>query len=128
MGDALFGDLLDLENILSNLQKAGRVDGIAVDTDLEVQVCAGGAAGGTHVGDGVSAQNRRTSAHAKAREVSIAGKDAMAVVDLHHIAIALPPADIDDPSRSGGEDGLTIVARKSTPAWKAACPLNGSRL
>ena len=40
-GDTLLGDLLDLENILSNLQKADGIDRIAVHAHLEMQVRAG---------------------------------------------------------------------------------------
>ena len=70
------------------LQISERVDGRAVDPDLEVEVVAEAAAGAADVADHVALRDRRADAGRVARLVRVAGREPAAVVDAGVVAVA----------------------------------------
>src|SRR5262245_456708 len=69
-------------------QETLRINRLAVDARLVVQMRSGGAAGGADFADDLAGLDRVTDLGVDAREVAIARRHAVAVVDLDHLAIA----------------------------------------
>ncbi len=57
--------------------------------------------------------------------MTVAGGDAIAVIDLDHIAIAAGGAGMDDLAGARRLDALPVFWRKSMPACMASLPKNG---
>src|SRR5947207_2833106 len=73
-------------------QKLLRVDGIAVDARFVMQMRAGGATGGADGADHLSDLDDIANPDVNFRKVPITCRQPVAVVDLHHAAIAAHPA------------------------------------
>src|SRR5262245_18836527 len=73
-------------------QEALRIDCFAVDPRLVMQMRSGGAAGRADLADDLAGLDRVADLGVDAGEVAIACRQAVAVVDLDHLAIAALPA------------------------------------
>src|SRR5688572_31435792 len=65
-----------------------RVDLAAVLQHFEVDVRAGGTAGGTHVSQGIATRHSVAEAHREALVVAIAGDEAVAMAHLDEVSVA----------------------------------------
>src|SRR5438309_7314803 len=73
-----------------------RIDGVAVDAGLVVQMRAGRAAGGADLADHLAGPHALADGDVDRREMAVAGDETVTVVDLDHLAIAaLPTRDRD---------------------------------
>src|ERR1051325_4620202 len=92
-GAALHGD-----EGAARLEEGHRIDRAPVDADLVMEVAAGRAAGRAHQPDQVAAVDALAGLGDALREVAVAGLDALAVVDLDHVAVAaiVPFGAVDD--------------------------------
>src|SRR3546814_3031459 len=86
--DSLAGIGFDVENIGFCLQKSAWIDRLAVQADFEMQVAAGRTAGRAHFGDLLPGGDLRADLGREARQVGVAGQDALTMIDLDDIAIA----------------------------------------
>src|SRR5262245_46561341 len=73
-------------------QKPLRVDRLAIDAGLVVQVRAGGATSRADPADDLANVHRLADLDVDARQVSVAGREAAAVLDFDHVAVAALPA------------------------------------
>ena len=78
--------------LLSRAQEFLRVDRLAAHPRLVVQVRSGRAPGRTDLADDLPGPDRLADAHVDRREVTVAGGQAVAVVDVDHPAVAAAPA------------------------------------
>ena len=69
-----------------------RIDRLAVDARLVMQMRAGRAAGRADLADGLADPHRLADLDVDLRQVAVAGGEAVAVVDLDHLAVAAFPA------------------------------------
>src|SRR5688572_16677142 len=77
---------------LAGLGDALRILVIAVDAELEVQVRAGRPAGGADRADARALLDAVPLLHVDARQVRVDRAAIIAVLDLHHVAVAVLPA------------------------------------
>ncbi|MPN07035.1 hypothetical protein SDC9_154294 [bioreactor metagenome] len=84
------------------------VTGNAVVADLKVAVVSGGIAGGTHAGDLLALIDVLPHGYQQTGVVAVISHIAVAVVDLHQIAIAAHPSGVSHRAAVGGADGSTI--------------------
>ena len=73
-------------------QELLRVDGFAVDPGFIVQMRAGGAAGGADGADHLADLDDVADPDMDFREMAVAGRQSVAMVDLHHAAVAADPS------------------------------------
>src|SRR5688572_17635103 len=71
-----------------------------------MQVRAGGAAGRADVADDVAALHARAGTNGKARQMTVARRESVAVRDVDDVAVAVGPLGLDHDSVSGGANGL----------------------
>src|SRR6266536_34514 len=90
------------------LEVAERVDGDAVDPDLEMEVRAGAEAGAADVADHLALRDVLAAGDRDARLVAVRRGEAAAVVDHHEVAVAGLPAAVDDAAGSGGVDRRAV--------------------
>src|SRR3954469_4690129 len=87
------------------LEVPQRIDRVAVDSHLEVEVRPGGVAGGADVADYLALGDLLAAADGDARLVAVCRRDPAAVVDHREVAVALHPAAVDDDAGRGRMDG-----------------------
>src|SRR5436305_574074 len=75
-----------------------------VDTDLIMEVRSGGATRRTHQCDQLPALHARIVADQDLRKMAVAGGDALAMIDLDHVAITAHPLRMGDDAVCGGID------------------------
>src|SRR5262245_13449011 len=81
-----------IAELRARAQEALRIDRFAVDPRLVVQMRSGGAAGRADLADDLAGLDRMADLGVDAGEVAVARRDAVAVVDLDHLAVAALPA------------------------------------
>src|SRR5688572_27245086 len=69
-------------------QELARIDHAAVFPDFEMHVRAGGTASGTRLSDYRADADEIASLHHQSRIVRVAGDVAIAMVHIHHVAVA----------------------------------------
>src|SRR5215510_13248617 len=84
-----------------------RVDRVAVDAGLVVQVRAGGAPGRADLADDLADAHVLALADVDGGEMAVARRQAVAVIDFHHFAVAAAPAGEHD--FSGGRDAYRLA-------------------
>ncbi|PAV93290.1 hypothetical protein WR25_26979 [Diploscapter pachys] len=92
------------EQVIGGGQERHRVHRMAVDTDFIMQVRAGRTAGRPHQCDQLAARHARAIGDEDLRQMAIAGRDALAVVDLDQIAVTALAAGVIDDAVGGGID------------------------
>ena len=92
------------------LQPAGGVDGLAVDDDLEVEVAAGGVAGGPGDPDESTGPHGLTRLHPEALKVVVGGLQAVSVINDDAVT-----APIGAESRFGDRPGRRAEHRGVAP-------------
>ena len=86
--------------------------GWPVVPDLEMQIGAGGAAGGAHQGNGIALLHVVADGHQVLRVVGIAGHVTVAVGDFHHAAVALARSGPGDHAGRDRDDFGAGLGRK----------------
>ena len=94
----------------AGFQEPGRIDRFVVDAGFVVQMRAGGAAGRADAADDVADLDVLADAHVDRRQMAVAGRELVAVVDLDHLAVAAVPAGGDDGAGGGGAHRIAGVA------------------
>src|SRR5580692_12909800 len=94
----------------AGFQKFLRIDRFAVDAGLVMQMRAGRAPGRADPADHLADANALADANVDLGEMAVAGGEAIAVVDLDHLAIAAAPAGRRHCSRSRSMGRLAIGA------------------
>src|SRR5262245_49416638 len=84
-----------------------RVDRVAVDAGLVVQMRAGGAPGRADLADDLADAHVLALADVDGGELAVARRQAVAVIDFHHFAVAAAPAGEHD--FSGGRDASRLA-------------------
>src|SRR3974377_253610 len=84
------------------------VNRFAVDARLIVQMRPGGAAGRANMADRLADTHHLPDFHVDLRQVTVAGGEAVAVVDLYHVAVAAFPAGKAHSAGGGGVDRFTL--------------------
>src|SRR4051794_13038474 len=69
-----------------------RIDRFAIDAGFVVQMRSGRAAGRADPADGLADLDLLADLHFDLRHVTVAGREAIAVIDLDHLAVAAVPA------------------------------------
>src|SRR5215475_5803442 len=92
--------LADQPQLLARMQELLRVDGIAVDAGFIVQGRAGRTTGRADLADDLADLDALSDLYVDLGEMAVAGREAVAVIDLDHAAVAAAPARFGD--RSGG--------------------------
>src|SRR5438105_2797398 len=77
-----------LENMAAGLDEVGGIPGDVIVPDFIMDMRPGAAAGRAHPAQIGALVHPCTGAHADGGEMAVAGVDAIAMVDFHHIAIA----------------------------------------
>src|SRR5699024_2548151 len=85
-----------------------RVDGLIVDVDLEVQVCAGGEPEVSHAGDRLPGHHTVTHGHVDGLHVAVDGHGAVVCQDPDPIAEALGGARVHHLAVGGRHDGRAV--------------------
>src|SRR3954452_14263340 len=88
-----------------------RVDRRVVQAHLVVQVRAGGAAGGTDVADDVAALHVLSRLARVGRKMAVTRREAVAVREIDHVAVAVGPFGLDHDAIGGSADGLSDRGR-----------------
>src|SRR5215475_74815 len=83
-----------------------RIDRVAVDAGLVVQVRAGGAPGRADLADDLADAHALALADVDGGEMAVARRQAVAVIDFHHLAVAAAPAGEHDLAGGGGTHRL----------------------
>src|ERR1700687_1285084 len=91
-------------------QELLRIDRLTVDPRLVVQMRAGGAGGEADLADGLRDVDRLAAPPADFRQMAVTGGQAMAVVDLDHIAVAALPAGDGHAAVGGGAHRIAALA------------------
>src|ERR1700722_1245959 len=94
----------------AGVQELLRVDRLAVDAGLVMQVRPGGASGRAHAADGLAGLDGLADLHVDLRHVAVARREAVAVVDLDQAAVAAAPAGRYHLAAGGDVDRLAGVA------------------
>src|SRR5690606_16979591 len=102
-------------------QELAGVDDLAVVPDLEVDVGAGGTAGGAGLGHLVAGAHQVADLHQQPRVVGIAGDVTVSMVDLDHLAVARADPGVAHDAVGHGVDrvagaGVEIDAAVVLPA------------
>src|SRR5262249_36096040 len=95
---------------LPGAQKSLRVDRLAIDAGLVVQMRPGGAAGRANLADDLAAVHRLADLDVDAGQVAVAGREAMAGLDFDHVSVAPLPAGEGHRAIGGGAYRLADVA------------------
>src|SRR4051812_35098234 len=88
-----------------------RIDGRVVDADLIVEVGAGAASAKSDVADSFAFVDALSGGDIEARKMSVAGGDAVAVIDLDEVSVAAHVTGIDDDAISRRNDRIAVGAR-----------------
>ena len=80
------------------------IDGDVLDADLVVQMGRGGAAGGADVSDDLSAVDVLAGGDGEAGEMSVAGGDAVSVVEFDEVSVTVHDVGEGDDAIGGGMD------------------------
>src|SRR5262249_41862701 len=96
-------------------QELLRIDGVAADARLVVDVRTGRAAGGAEPADDLSDPDVLSNGDVDFRQMSVAGRQPVAMIDLDQLAIAAVPARDGDDARGGGADRIADVAAEIDP-------------
>src|SRR5262245_31735312 len=91
-------------------QEALRIDGVAVDARLVVQVRAGRAPGGAHLADDLADADGLSFRNVDDRQMAVARRQSVAVIDPDHLAVAAAPSGGDDLAGRGGAHRIADVA------------------
>src|SRR5262245_29559263 len=94
----------------SRTQKLLRIDGVAVDACLVVEMRAGRTSGRADAADDLADLDRLADLDVDCRQVAIAGREPVAVVDLDHLAVAAVPAGGGDRAVRRGAHRIAGVA------------------
>ena len=88
---------------------AERVDRVAVDPHLEVEVRPEAVAGTADVTDHVALAHLLAARDRDRALMAVGGREVAAVVDHHEVAVALLPAAVDDRAAGGGVDRRAVA-------------------
>lgn len=105
-------DLLDLPDLPGRLQERSRINGLAVQANLEMKMVACRPAGRTHAGDPITASHLLANFGAETGQMSIACHKAIAVGNFDHIAIAATLSNEADLACGSGKYRLAVAAGK----------------
>src|SRR5256885_11246522 len=94
------------------LEESDRVLRHAAVADFKVQVRAGGAAGGSGFGDLASALNYFALPDQHSRAMSVAGREIVAVIDLHQEAVLWMRPRVDHHAAPCRENGSPDIHRE----------------
>ena len=99
-----------------------RVDEVAVDDHLVMQVRAGRQPGFAEIADGLALKDMRAFGDAapEAGHMIVGGHVAIGVLDLDPPSVSAIPSRLDDRAVAGGEIGVPIGAAQSTPVCMRA--------
>src|SRR5215467_5178023 len=89
-----------------------RIDGFAVDPRFIMQMRSGGAAGRANLADHLSDPDGIADLHVDLREMAIARRQPVAVIDLDHAAIAAGPSGRNDLAVGGSADEIACLCAK----------------
>src|SRR6516225_6649243 len=92
------------------------IDRIAVDAGLIVQVRAGGAAGRTDLADHLADLDALSDLHVDLGEMAVAGREAIAMIDLDHAAVTTAPASFGHRPGGGCVYRIATVAAEVDPS------------
>src|SRR5690349_16788588 len=87
--------LLLLENMAAGLDEVAGISGHVVVPDFIMDMRSGAASGGADASQIGAFSHPASHPHTDGGEMAVAGVDAIAVIDLHHIAIAAAIAGKD---------------------------------
>src|SRR6185295_17510262 len=96
-------------------QELLRINRLAIDAGLVVQVRAGRSAGRADPADDLAGAHRLAFFDVSRREVRVACRQPVAMVDLDHPAIAAVPADRRDGPAGGGTHRVAMGAAQIKP-------------
>src|SRR3546814_10074316 len=95
-------DVCSSDRIISRLHERHRIDGFAIDTNFIMKVAARRATSRTHQADDLPASYALVRLHNQLGHMTIAGRNAVAMIDFDQIAITSGPSGpADDAVRSG---------------------------
>src|SRR5438270_3637578 len=86
-----------------------RVHRSVINADFIVQVGAGGAAGQANESDELATADAITRADGKTGEMSVAGADAVAMLDLNQPPVTTHGFSFGDNAVSGRNDGMAVI-------------------
>ena len=101
---------LAAEQLVAGVEEFLRIDRFAVDARLVVQMRAGRAAGRAELADHLADADLVADRDVDLRQMAVAGRKPVAVIDLDHLAVAAAPAGDGDGAGGGGVDRLADFA------------------
>src|SRR5262249_51567913 len=91
-------------------QEAFGIDGFTRDARFIVEMRTRRASRGTYPADDLADLDDLSDADLDLREVAIAGRQSVPVIDFHHVAIAAAPFGMSDRAVGGDANGITDIA------------------
>src|SRR5580658_4933679 len=108
---AAVDDLLSVtEQLRARFEEFLRIDRFAVDARLVMQMRAGRAAGRADQPDDLADANLVADMDVDLRQMAVAGRQPVAMIDLHHIAVAAVPSGDGDAPDGRGMDRFAGLA------------------
>src|SRR5262249_9455036 len=96
-------------------QELLRIDRLAIDARLIMQVRSSRASGRAHPADDLANANGLTFADVERRQVSVPRRQPVAMIDLDHLAVAAAPAGRSDLAGRGRADRVAHIAAHVEP-------------
>src|SRR5215470_9160288 len=114
-GRAFSDHALAAEQSLTSVEKFLRVDGFAFDANFIMHMWSGRAPGRAKLADDAACAHGVAGHNVDLGEMTVAGHQPIAVVDLDHLAIAAARARERDGARGGRMNGIAGIAAEIDP-------------